>query len=148
MSLLALRVSKVDSQSGYNGNVKKARRIKGLWTVKIEQQQNVDEDYYYVWLYEGNQYLQKLYALVALVLVFAIVMFPLWPLRMRQGVWYISMALLGFVGLFFAMSIVRLFLFGLSIFLTPPGIWLFPNLFEDVGFFDSFRPIWGWHKVC
>ncbi|KAF9326081.1 Translocation protein S62 [Podila minutissima] len=30
--------------------------------------------------------------------------------------------------------------------LWPPGIWIFPNLFEDVGFVDSFIPLWGWHE--
>jgi len=32
-------------------------------------------------------------------------------------------------------------------FAVPPGIWLFPNLFEDVGFFESFVPLWAWQKV-
>lgn len=32
-------------------------------------------------------------------------------------------------------------------FTVPPGLWLYPNLFEDVGFFDSFRPVWGWQEV-
>jgi translocation protein SEC62 len=30
---------------------------------------------------------------------------------------------------------------------TKPGVWLFPNLFADVGFIDSFIPVWGWHGV-
>lgn len=74
-------------------------------------------------------------------------MFPLWPMTLRIGVWYLSMGMLGLIGLFFAMAIFRAILFAITYFAVPPGLWLYPNLFEDVGFFDSFRPIWGWQEV-
>ena len=61
--------------------------------------------------------------------------------------WYLSMGFLGLIGLFFAMAIFRLILFCATVFTVPPGLWLYPNLFEDVGFFDSFRPVWGWQEV-
>jgi translocation protein SEC62 len=66
---------------------------------------------------------------------------------LRQGVWYLSVGMMGLLGLFFAMSIFRLILFCVTVFAAPPGLWLFPNLFEDVGFFDSFKPLWGWQEV-
>lgn len=121
--------------------------MKGLWTVKIEQQQECREDLHFVWLYEGSQIKTKLYAGGFLGIVFAIVMFPLWPMKMRLGVWYLSMGMLGLIGLFFVMAIFRLILFAITMFAVPPGLWLYPNLFEDVGFFDSFRPVWGWQEV-
>lgn len=83
---------------------------------------------------------------VILVLLL-IVMFPLWPPMLRLGVWYLSMGMLGLIGLFIVMSIFRLILFVITTVVASPGIWLYPNLFEDVGFFDSFRPLWAWHKV-
>ena len=147
LSLLALRVSKSDPHEGHgHGTSKPAKRIKGLWTVKIEQQQEIGEQLHFVWLYEGPQWKTKLYAAGALVLILAVVLFPLWPASLRLGVWYLSMGMLGLIGLFFAMSIFRLILFGITIFAAPPGLWLYPNLFEDVGFFDSFRPVWGWQE--
>lgn len=149
LSLLALRVSKVDEHAGHNHAPPKKdkKRTKGLWTVKIEQQQECKEELHFVWLYEGSQVMQKVYAAAAIAAVFAIVMFPLWPMKMRLGVWYLSMGMLGLIGLFFAMSIFRLILFAVTMFAAPPGLWLYPNLFEDVGFFDSFRPVWGWQEV-
>lgn len=101
---------------------------------------------HYVWLYEGPQWKTKVWAGLALLAVFAVVLFPLWPLMLRQGVWYLSVGAMGLLGLFFAMAIFRLILFCLTVFTVPPGLWLFPNLFEDVGFFDSFRPAWGWQE--
>jgi protein translocation Sec62 family protein len=149
LSLLALRVTKVDGDApGHEGhNHAKKKHVKGLWDVRIEQHQEANDDNYYIWLYEGSQWKQKLYAGGALLLVIAIVLFPLWPLFMRQGVWYLSMGVLGLIGLFFAMAIVRLILFIMTMFTVSPGLWLYPNLFEDVGFFDSFRPVWAWHEV-
>jgi translocation protein SEC62 len=103
---------------------------------------------HYVWLYEGPQWKQKVYAAGALLIIMSIVMFPLWPYTLRLGVSYLSMGLLGLLGLFFAMAIFRLILFCVTVFTVPPGLWLFPNLFEDVGIIDSFKPIWGWQEVC
>jgi len=54
---------------------------------------------------------------------------------------------MGLLVAFFAMAIVRLILFCVTVFAVPPGLWLFPNLFEDVGFFDSFKPLWGWQET-
>ena len=149
LSLLALRVSKSDPHEGHNHgpSPKAQKRVKGLWTVKIEQQQDISVDLHYVWLYDGPQWKTKLYAAGALVLIMAVVMFPLWPMTLRIGVWYLSMGMLGLIGLFFAMAIFRAILFAITYFAVPPGLWLYPNLFEDVGFFDSFRPIWGWQEV-
>jgi len=144
ISMLALRVSKVDPHEGHNHGKKK--RTKGLWTVKIEPQQEARDDFYYVFLYEGPQYKNKLYAAGALLLILAVVFFPLWPYHLRLGVWYLSMGMLGLLGLFFAMAIFRLILFIITMFAAPPGLWLYPNLFEDVGFFDSFKPLWAWHE--
>lgn len=151
LSLLALRVSKADPHEGHDhgpSTSKKAqKRVKGLWNVKIEPQQDIDEDLHYIWLYEGPQWKQKLYAAGALAAIMAVVMFPLWPIKLRLGVWYLSMGVLGLIGLFTLMSIFRLILFCITYFAVPPGLWLYPNLFEDVGFFDSFRPLWGWQEV-
>jgi translocation protein SEC62 len=147
LSILALRVSKIDPHAGH-GHAKPAKRVKGLWTVKIEQHQEADPMMHYVWLYDGPQWKQKAMAAAVVAGIFAVVLFPLWPIMLRQGVWYLSVGMMGLLGLFFAMAIFRLILFCITVFAVPPGLWLFPNLFEDVGFFDSFKPLWGWQEVC
>jgi translocation protein SEC62 len=149
LSLLALRVSKIDPHEGHDHGppAKPKKRTKGLWTVKIEQQQDIRDELHYIWLQDGPQWRTKLYAAGALLAIMTLVLFPLWPIQLRIGVWYLSMGMLGLIGLFFAMAIFRLILFCITVFAIPPGLWLYPNLFEDVGFFDSFRPLWGWQEV-
>lgn len=158
--MLALRVSRFDPsqnpahgqpghQHGGGASAKKGKDgKKPLWVVKIEPQQEAADEFHYIWFYEGAQWRQKLYAGGALLGVIAVVLFPLWPYALRRGVWYLSMGCVGLLGLFFALAIVRLILFLVTIVTGPkPGIWLFPNLFEDVGFFDSFKPVWAWREV-
>lgn len=69
-----------------------------------------------------------------ILLMLAGVMFPLWPTSMRIGVWYLSIGMLGLIGAFFGLAIVRLILWCITVVTVKPGIWIFPNLFEDVGF--------------
>ncbi|KAF9585946.1 Translocation protein S62 [Lunasporangiospora selenospora] len=113
--------------------------------LQLVQYQSFGEDGVYVWRYEGSQLRTHLMAIGLLLVVLAGVMFPLWPVTLRLGVWYLSVGILILLGLFFAMAIVRLILFMITWVVLKPGVWLFPNLFEDVGFVDSFIPLWGWH---
>ena len=149
MSMLALRVVQTDPHEGHDHAppAKKGKRTKGLWTVKIEPQQDAGDDMYYAWLWEGSQVMRKVYAALALLVIFAVVLYPLWPLKMRQGVYYLSWCFLMFLGLFFAMAIFRVILFCITYFVLSPGFWLFPNLWEDVSVVDSFKPLWAWHDV-
>ncbi|KAH6632690.1 translocation protein Sec62-domain-containing protein [Chaetomium tenue] len=149
LSMLALRVVKSDPHEGHDHGPpakKQGKRTKGLWTVRIEPQQEAGDDMYYVWLWEGSQVMRKVYAALALAAIFAVVCYPLWPVKLRQGGYYLSWAFLCFMGLFFAMAIFRVILFCITYFILSPGFWLFPNLWEDVSVVDSFKPVWAWHE--
>lgn len=147
MSMLALRVEKIDPHAGHAHPPKRTKRVKGLWTVRIVPQQDAADDMYYAWMYEGSQVMRKVYAALALIAIFIVVCYPLWPLKMRQGVYYLSWGFLCLLGLFFVMAIFRVILFSVTYFVVSPGLWLFPNLWEDVSFVDSFKPVWAWHEV-
>jgi hypothetical protein len=73
------------------------------------------------------------------------VMFPLWPYSLRLGVWYLSIGVLCLLGAFFAMAILRLIFYCITVVVAKPGIWIFPRLFEDVSFVSplslSFFPL-------
>ncbi|GME71260.1 unnamed protein product [Ambrosiozyma monospora] len=90
-----------------------------------------------------NPYLW-IYSILGLGAVFGMILFPLWPFWMRKGVWYLSTGLLCLIGLFFALAIVRLIIYVCTLIFMPRQFWLFPNLFADVGFIDSFIPLYGW----
>lgn len=113
-------------------------------TLRPSQKAVLEPNAYYAWTYlKPNPYMM-LYAFLTLVAIFGVVLFPLWPRFMRVGVWYISMGCLCLLGLFFAMAFVRLIIFCVTYMTMPQAFWLYPNLFEDCGFFESFVPLYGW----
>lgn len=139
--VLALRVDLLEKEKAKKGSTAKPSR-----KLQINRQQEINPDHTYVWFYEYIPLTTKLAGFGLLALVLSGVMYPLWPPTMRIGVYYLSWLALGFVGLLMVIAVIRLILYLVTMFTTPPGIWLYPNLFEDVGFFDSFRPLWGWHE--
>ncbi|KAG8742196.1 Translocation protein S62 [Ceratobasidium sp. 414] len=112
--------------------------------IQINQMQMFSPDEYYVWLYEGSQLTTYVGGAIMVAIIFAGVLFPLWPSSMRLGVWYLSMGVLGLIGLFFVIAILRLIFYVITVMTASPGIWIFPQLFADVGFVDSFIPLWEW----
>lgn len=102
--------------------------------LQVNPQQTFIPDDYYAWYMDANQTKLYLSAIGMVAVVLAAVMFPLWPSPLRVGVWYLSIGLLGLIGLFFAIAIVRLIFWVGTLVFAKPGIWIFPNLFADVGF--------------
>jgi len=113
-------------------------------TLSIIPQQMFGQDEYFAWFYEGSQWTTYAGGVLMVVIMLAGVMFPLWPAVMRLGVWYLSIGMLGLLGLFFGIAIVRLIFYIITIVVASPGIWIFPKLFADVGFVESFIPLWEW----
>lgn len=141
---LAFQVTKLDTEDAIKGGLKPKA---GVPCLQISPNQQFEDDMYYCWFYEPVSITTYLYAGLALVAIFAVVLFPLWPLAMRKGVWYISMAFLGLIAAFFGIALVRLVLFCLTYIVLKPGLWIFPNLFEDVGILESFIPFYAWSGV-
>lgn len=110
--------------------------------LQVTPQQLFVSEEYYCWFVDPNPIKGLLAAGAMVAVVLAGVMFPLWPLKMRIGVWYLSMGVLGLIGLFFATAIVRLVVWCVTVVVLKPGIWIFPNLFADVGFVS--RPFFLW----
>ena len=127
---------RVDRSGGESGPRNKS--------LNITSSQMWGKDHYYVWFYEGSQLMTILGRIGLILIVFAAVLFPLWPSILRDAVWYLSVAILSLFGVFIVIAVVRLILFIITMIVIPPGIWLFPNLFEDVGIIESFIPLWAW----
>lgn len=141
---LAFQVLKLDTEDAIKAQLKPKA---GVPCLQISPNQQFEDDLYFCWFYEPVSITTYLYAVLALVAIFAVVLFPLWPLAMRKGVWYISMAFLGLIAAFFGVALIRLVFFCITYVVLKPGLWLFPNLFEDVGVVESFIPFYAWSGV-
>ncbi|KAI8913546.1 translocation protein Sec62-domain-containing protein [Gorgonomyces haynaldii] len=112
--------------------------------LQLVNEQVFDPEGYYIWLYQGSPLTGILIAAGVLLVIFAGVLFPLWPPFMRQGGYYVSLLLMGFLGFLMALGVIRIVIWlGLKITIGRGG-WLFPNLFADVGVIESFFPLWIW----
>ncbi|CCH62661.1 hypothetical protein TBLA_0H03800 [Henningerozyma blattae CBS 6284] len=103
-------------------------------------------DQYFVWNYNPKSWYDTFMGIGVIGLLLALVGYPLWPPFMRRGSYYLSMGSLALLGVFFAMALVRLFLHLISLPFcnkVTGGFWLFPNLFEDCGVLESFKPLYG-----
>ncbi|WFD34450.1 Translocation protein S62 [Malassezia cuniculi] len=134
-----LRVDRGDQVETRDGN--------SAYVVQVNQMQTFEPDLYYAWFYEGSQLGLRLAGLGMVALILAGVMFPLWPQPLRLGVWYLSLGVLGLFGLLMVIAVIRLIFWIITIVVVPPGIWIFPNLFADVGFVESFIPLWAWDEA-
>lgn len=105
-------------------------------------------DEYYIWNYNPKTIWDYLMVWGVIFTILALVCYPLWPLSMRKGTYYISLAALWFIIAFFVIAIIRLCI---AIFSYPftrgeksVGLfWIFPNFFEDCGILESFKPLYG-----
>jgi len=113
----------------------------------ISQMQYFNPALAYAWFYEGPPRSQwtNYVGRVAMVAFFpACGMFPLWPPILRLGVWYLFLVFLGLIELVLVINVIRLIFYVITALVASPGIWIFPRLFADVGFVDSFIPLWEW----
>jgi len=98
----------------------------------------------YVWLYDPTPWYYYIAGAGIVLGIIAVCLFPLWPMEMRQGVYYLSVAAAGFLVFIIVLAIIKYILFVILFILTAGKLkfWIFPNLTEDVGFFESFVPVY------
>ncbi|EJW04745.1 hypothetical protein EDEG_01035 [Edhazardia aedis USNM 41457] len=101
----------------------------------------------YIWISEGSQLLNLIISICVIIGCLLIAMFQMWPSKIRGYSVYVAYLMMGFIGFMLFLGVLRLVIFSITFFSNPPGIWLFPNLFADVGFFESFVPVWEYHGV-
>lgn len=117
----------------------------------LSNKATLQPDEYYVWSYNPKSIYDYLTVIGIIVGVLAFVCYPLWPPYMKRGTYYLSIAALALIGIFFGIAIVRLIVYLLSLAAVSEkgGFWLFPNLFEDCGVIESFKPLYGFgEKEC
>lgn len=123
-------------------NVEKKKR-----KIRLEmhpQQIFVDGHEAYVWIYDPIPMTYWIFGALVVIGAIVICLFPLWPPQLRTGVYYLSMSAAGFLVFLLALVVVRFILF-CAIWLCTGGkhhFWFLPNLTEDVGFIDSFKPLY------
>ncbi|XP_033353406.1 translocation protein SEC62 [Bombus vosnesenskii] len=133
--------------TGEKDNENKTEEKKKKPKVRLEmhmEQYFVDCNDAYVWIYETVPIYYWFFGGLVVLGAVGVCLFPLWPLSIRHGVYYISVAAAGFLVFILALAFIRLIVFCL-LWVPTLGkchLWLLPNLTADVGFFASFWPLY------
>jgi len=103
-----------------------------------------DEDEVYIWVWNPTPPMHYVYGIGVLLVVIGGTLFPLWPQSLRTGVYYTSVSGAGFIGSVLVVGFLRTILFGIIWGMTrgKHHFWFLPNLLADVGFFESFVPVY------
>uniref|UniRef100_A0A8I6A8V9 Translocation protein SEC62 n=1 Tax=Rattus norvegicus TaxID=10116 RepID=A0A8I6A8V9_RAT len=126
------------------GTPKKKETKKKFKLEPHDDQVFLDGNEVFVWIYDPVHIKTFVMGLILVIAVIAATLFPLWPAEMRVGVYYLSVGAGCFVASILLLAIARCILF-LIIWLITGGrhhFWFLPNLTADVGFIDSFRPLY------
>lgn len=99
---------------------------------------------FYVWIYSPTTIKQYIMGALLVIGCIAVCLFPLWPAEVRTGVYYLSMVLASLLGVLLSLAVIKYIIFAGVWLLTMGKIkfWLLPNLTEDVGFIESFIPLY------
>lgn len=122
---------------------KKKKKSKIKLDMHLEQV-FIDGSDAYVWMYDPIPFWYYIVGALCLCGAIAVCLFPLWPPGVRKGVYYLSVAAAGFLGVILGLAVLRFVVFVIIWVLTfgHHHLWLLPNLTEDVGFFASFWPLY------
>ena len=99
---------------------------------------------FYVWIYSPTTVKQYIMGALLVIGCIGVCLFPLWPAEVRTGVYYLSLVLASLLGVLLSLAVVKYIIFAGVWLLTMGKIkfWLLPNLTEDVGFLESFIPLY------
>jgi len=110
----------------------------------FNQTQDYNDNFFYIWVNEGSQLKTLLLSFSILLTILLGIILKVWPKNSRKGTYYILNALRWVMLCFFIIVIFRFILNLISRVACKRSIWLFPNLFADVGIAESFQPVLGY----
>ncbi|RWS25702.1 translocation protein SEC62-like protein [Leptotrombidium deliense] len=146
--------AKVEKETEKESEIEKKKEKKKVKLDMHMEQVFVDSNEPYVWIYDPIPLKAWIIGAGLVFGAVAICLFPLWPKTVRNYVYYLSIAAAAFLFFIIALAVLRLVIF-VVVWLLSFGkhhFWLLPNLTEDVGFFESFWPLYDYHykgnKTC
>lgn len=136
-------------QLSHSGYFLRVRSMNGSKFLQPELSKVWSDDALYAWLWEGSQTLLYVASFSLAIVAFSVILFPLWPFALRQKAGLLMnwafYAIVGFLIFLVVISIIRTIIYNISR-LRGHALWLFPNLWADCGFFESFQPVWQWEE--
>ncbi|KFM75899.1 Translocation protein SEC62, partial [Stegodyphus mimosarum] len=133
-----------DAKKDGSETVEKKKEKKKIKLDMHLEQIFVDSNEPYVWIYDPIPLRTWITGTLMVIAAVLICLFPLWPQTIRHYIYYLSVAAAFLLVFIIGLAVFRLIVFVLIWILTfgKHNLWLLPNLTEDVGFFESFWPLY------
>lgn len=112
--------------------------------VDIAISNTINPNDFYMWTEDKVDYQSMVVALSVVAFLFFLSMFRIWPFWLRSKLGYIKYLLGGLLCVILLITILRLIIFSITYFTHYPGLWIFPNINEDCGPIESFKPLYSW----
>ncbi|CAF3608796.1 unnamed protein product [Rotaria socialis] len=140
----ATATSEASSNTKDDDSKDKAKKKKFKFELHDDQTFIDSANEFYVWIYSPTTIKQYIMGALLVIGCIGVCLFPLWPAEVRTGVYYLSMVLASLLGVLLSLAVVKYIIFAGVWVLTMGKIkfWLLPNLTEDVGFIESFIPLY------
>ncbi|ORD93200.1 hypothetical protein ECANGB1_2801 [Enterospora canceri] len=100
----------------------------------------------FIWEHEDDSMVHRVLLLLAAAAIGVVALFHFFPRWHRYALYYVRYPVLGFLLFMLVAALVRLAVYTITLFLFREQCWIWPNLFADCGFFESFRPAYEWTK--
>lgn len=113
-------------------------------TVDLAISKTLNAADHYMWAEDKKEYLNIFIAVLIITLLFLLAMYQVWPLWLKSLAGYLKYVVGAFIGFLIVTGIIRLFVYAITLFTHPPGLWIFPNLFAECGVIESFIPLCSW----
>ncbi|EED44288.1 preprotein translocase subunit Sec62 [Enterocytozoon bieneusi H348] len=112
--------------------------------VDISIKRNLTTSDLFIWEKEDNSLIHKILVGILLIIILFIGLFKIFPRWHKYVLYYIRYPVLGFLSFMILAAIVRLIVYLVTLFFCKEQCWIWPNLFADCGFFESFKPMYEW----
>ncbi|ORD97290.1 SEC62 [Hepatospora eriocheir] len=111
---------------------------------KIVLSKDVTIEDEYIWEKENYSIVYLILTLISLVCVSLMIFTIYFPNWYKYTLYYMKYPLLGFLGFLLVAGVVRWIVFLITLVLYESQLWIWPNLFADCGFIESFIPLYEW----
>lgn len=112
--------------------------------VDLAISKTVNASDYYMWTEEKYDYMTLLYSILGVILVLGLVMYRIWPIWLKIVAKYVQYVLFAGIIALIILAVIRLIIFSVTYLFCKEELWIFPNLFEECGFIESFKPMYLW----
>lgn len=123
----------------HEANLKFPKKLFPIKTTQDDSILNSTRKRFFIFTKERLETKSYFWLILIVICILAYCLFPLWPLEVKLGIWWVSWILLVIMIGIISIRLVIYILF----YIFGRDFWLFPNLFDDkLGFFDSFKPVY------